>query len=156
MLPNAAVWRSAIEDLSPHASPCRYLTPARWVPLREAAIDFCERLGAEAHAFGWTAAELFAVHPEHGTRRVEFCGVLIVSGSKRTWRWSRPGSCLIGARATGPNRVGSGAFRYGSLPRTVWAGERSSLRPDRQYGSLLAFTLIVTILAACGITGVVP
>jgi len=38
----------------------------------------------------------------------------------------------------------------------VWAGERASLRPDRQYGSLLAFTLIVTILAACGITGVVP
>jgi len=65
LLPNAAaVWRSAIEDLSPHASPCRYLTPARWVPLREAAINFCERLGAEAHAFGWTAAELFAVHPE--------------------------------------------------------------------------------------------
>ena len=83
MLPNAAaVWRSAIEDLSPHASPCRYLTPARWVPLREAAIDFCDRLGAEAHALGWTAAELFGLHPEHGTLRVEFCGVLIVSGSK--------------------------------------------------------------------------
>ena len=83
MLPNAAaVWRSAIEDLFPHASPCRYLSPSRWVPMREAAIDFCDRLGAEAHSLGWTAAELFALHPEHGTLRVEFCGVLMVSGSK--------------------------------------------------------------------------
>jgi len=83
MLPNAAaVWRSAVEDLSPHASPCRYLSPSRWVPMREAAIDFCDRLGAEAHSPGWTAAELFALHPEHGTLRVEFCGVLMVSGSK--------------------------------------------------------------------------
>lgn len=83
MLPNAAaVWRSAIEDLSPHASPCRYLTPARWVSMREAAIDFCDRLGAEAHALGWTATELFALHPEYGTLRVEVCGVLMVSGSK--------------------------------------------------------------------------
>ena len=82
MLPNAAVWRSAIEDLSPHAPPCRYLTPARWVPMREAAIEFCDRLGAEAHALGWTATELFALHPEHGTLRVDYCGVLMVSDSK--------------------------------------------------------------------------
>jgi hypothetical protein len=83
MLPNAAaVWRSAIEDISPHASPCRYVAPSRWAPLRDAAIDFCDRLGAEAHALGWTAQELFAVHPEYGTLRVEFCGVLMVSCSK--------------------------------------------------------------------------
>jgi hypothetical protein len=85
MLPDAAfVWRSAIEDLSPHASPCRYLAPSRWAPMREAAIDFCDRLGAEAHALGWTAEELFGLHPEHGTLRVDYCGVLMVSGSKAT------------------------------------------------------------------------
>ena len=83
LTPNpVAIWHGAIENISPHASPCRYLTPARWVPLREAAIDFCERLGAEAHALGWTAAELFALHPEHGTLRVDYCGVMMVSGSK--------------------------------------------------------------------------
>jgi hypothetical protein len=107
MLPNAAVWRSAIEDLSPHSSPCRYLTPARWVPMRDAAIDVCDRLGPEAHALGWTAAELFALHPEHGTLRVEFCGVLMVSGSK--------------AVAVGPTRIvfdrGSG---YRTKPGQVW------------------------------------
>ncbi|MCJ2090795.1 hypothetical protein MKK88_33150 [Methylobacterium sp. E-005] len=52
------------------------------MPLRETAIDFCDRLGAEAHALGWTAAELFALHPEHGTLRVDCCGVLRVSSSK--------------------------------------------------------------------------
>jgi hypothetical protein len=79
MLPDAAaVWRSALEDLSEHASPCRYLLPARWVALRTNAIAFCERFGAEAHRHGWTAPELFAVHPEHGTLRVDYCGVLMV------------------------------------------------------------------------------
>lgn len=108
MLPNAAaVWRRAIEDLSPHASPCRYLTPARWVPLREAAIDFCDRLGAEAHALGWTAAELSALHPEHGTLRVEVCGVLMVSGSK--------------AVAVEPTRiVFAGGSGYRTKPGQVW------------------------------------
>lgn len=48
----AALWRSAIEDLFPHAPPCRYLTPARCALMREAAIDFCDLLGAEAHALG--------------------------------------------------------------------------------------------------------
>ena len=82
-LPDAvAGWRSALENMSPHASPCRYLSPARWVPLREAAIDFCDRLGAEAHRLGWTAEELFAVHPDHGTLRVDYCGAMMVSGSK--------------------------------------------------------------------------
>ncbi|MCJ2085793.1 hypothetical protein MKK88_07265 [Methylobacterium sp. E-005] len=45
-------------------------------------MNFCARLGAEAHWMGWTAAELFAVHPDHGTLRGEVCGVLMVSGSK--------------------------------------------------------------------------
>ena len=45
-------------------------------------MAFCDRLGAEAHGLGWTAAELFALHPEHGKLRVDYCGVLMVSGSK--------------------------------------------------------------------------
>ena len=77
------------------------------MPMREAAIDFCDRLGAEAHALGWTAQELFAVHPEHGTLQVEFCGALMISGSK--------------AVAVEPTRV---VFDWGSGYRTkqgqVW------------------------------------
>ena len=79
MLPDAAaLWRSAIEDLSPHASPCRYLLPARWTALRANGSAFCEQFGAEAHRLGWRAPELFAVHPEHGTLCVDYCGVLMV------------------------------------------------------------------------------
>ena len=78
-LPDAvAGWRSALEDLSEHASPCRYLLPARWAALRGNAIGFCGQFGSEAHHLGWTAPELFAVHPEHGTLRVDYCGVLMV------------------------------------------------------------------------------
>ncbi len=60
------MWHGAIETVSSHAPPCRYLTPARWAPTRKAAIDFCDRLGTEAHALGWTERALFAVHPEQG------------------------------------------------------------------------------------------
>ena len=76
------MWHGAIENLSPHASPCRYLSPTRWVAIRDAALDFCTRLGADAHALGWTEQQLFAVHPEHGTIRLDYCGVLVVSGSR--------------------------------------------------------------------------
>jgi hypothetical protein len=73
-----AGWRSALEDLSPHASPCRHLAPAKWAAIRESALGFCDQFGAEAHRLGWTAPELFGVHPQHGTIRVDYCGVLMV------------------------------------------------------------------------------
>jgi hypothetical protein len=41
---------------------------------------FCDRFGAEAHRLGWTAPELFAVHPDHGTLRIDYCGVLMLAG----------------------------------------------------------------------------
>ena len=74
-----ARWRDALDNLSPHASPCRYLVPAKWAAIREDAIAFCDRHGAEAHRLGWTAAELFAVHPEHGTLRIDYCGALMMT-----------------------------------------------------------------------------
>ena len=77
--PVVAGWRGEIENLSPHASPCRYLPPAKWAAIRESALAFCDQFGEEAQRLGWTAAELFAVHPEHGTVRIEACGVLMIS-----------------------------------------------------------------------------
>jgi len=71
-------WRGALENMSPHASPCRYLPPAKWAAIRESGIEFCDRLGAEAYQLGWTATELFAVHPEHGTLRIDYCGALML------------------------------------------------------------------------------
>ena len=83
LIPNpVAMWHGAIENISERASPCRYLTPAQWATMREPALDFCTRFGAEAHSLGWTASQLFGVHPEHGTLRVEYCGVLMIAGEK--------------------------------------------------------------------------
>ena len=85
LLPNpVAMWHGAIENISERASPCRYLTPAQWAVMRESALDFCTRFGAEAHSLGWTAPQLFGVHPEHGTLRVEYCGALMVAGKQAT------------------------------------------------------------------------
>ena len=69
-LPSAvAAWRSALDAIPTDKPPCRYLMPAKWVALREATLDFCDRYGAEAHGLGWTASDLFGVHPQHGTLR---------------------------------------------------------------------------------------
>ena len=83
LIPNpVAIWHGAIENISERASPCRYLTPAQWATMRESALDFCTRFGVEAHGLGWTASQLFGVHPEHGTLRVEYCGALMIAGKK--------------------------------------------------------------------------
>ena len=76
-----AGWRSAIENLSEHASPCRYLAPSKWAVMRANALAFIDQHGAEAHRLGWTAPQLFGVHPEHGFLRVEYAGALMVSGT---------------------------------------------------------------------------
>jgi hypothetical protein len=78
--PVVAGWRSEVENLSPHASPCRNLPPAKWATVRESALAFCDQFGNEAHWLSWTATELFAVHPEHGTTRLDACGVLMIGG----------------------------------------------------------------------------
>lgn len=78
-LPSAvACWRDQIERLSKHASPCRYLAPTKWAAIRANALAFLDQHGAEALWLGWTAPELFSVHPTSGTRRVDSCGVLML------------------------------------------------------------------------------
>jgi hypothetical protein len=76
--PAVASWRDQIERLSEHASPCRYLAPTRWAAMRENALALLDRFGAEAYRLGWTAPQLFGVHPQHGTIRVDYCGALMI------------------------------------------------------------------------------
>ena len=78
--PIVAGWRGEIENLSPMTSPCRNLPPTKWATIRESALTFCDQFGNEAHRLGWTAPELFAVHPQHGTTRLDLCGVLMLGG----------------------------------------------------------------------------
>ena len=49
---------------------------------REAAIDFLDRFGEDAIALGWTATDLFGVHPAVGVVRVDYCGALMISGER--------------------------------------------------------------------------
>ena len=82
LIPNpVAIWHGAIENISPHASPCRYLAQAKWGMMRSNALAFIDQFGAEAYRLGWTAPELFGVHPQNGTLRVDSCGVLMLSTS---------------------------------------------------------------------------
>jgi hypothetical protein len=125
----ATLWRSAIEDLSPHAPPRRYLTPARCALMREAAIDFCDLLGAEAHALGWTAAELFALHPEYGTVRIEVCWVMISGNRAQAVELSRVGFSVV--RPTAPSRVRSEVSRSGRSLRARAAQPCTRIGPIR-------------------------
>jgi hypothetical protein len=59
--------------------------------MRESCLDFVDRFGEQAHELGWTAPQLFGVHPQHGTLRVDYCGALITG--------------LGGARGVETNRV---------------------------------------------------
>ncbi|MGH1571295.1 hypothetical protein ACRAWG_12130 [Methylobacterium sp. P31] len=76
--PAIASWRDQIEHLSPHASPCRFLAPTKWASTRENALAFIDRFGAESYRLGWTAPQLFGVHPQNGTLRIDSCGALMV------------------------------------------------------------------------------
>lgn len=79
-LPSAvASWRDQIERLPEHASPCRYLLPAKWAAMRGNCLAFVDQFGAEAYRLGWSAPQLFGLHPENGTLRVDYCGVLMVN-----------------------------------------------------------------------------
>lgn len=79
-----AAWREAIRHLSRDVPPCRHLNAQRWGEMRDAAMEFIDRFGPEAHRYGWSAVELFGVHPEHGTLRVDWCGALMICGRKAT------------------------------------------------------------------------
>lgn len=50
--PAVASWRNQIKRLSEHASPCRYLTPARWAAMRANALAFIDQHGVEADRLG--------------------------------------------------------------------------------------------------------
>jgi hypothetical protein len=78
-LPSAfSVWSGQIERLPEHASPCRNLPDAKWAAMRANVLAFIDQFGAEAHRLGWTAEQLFGVHPELGTLLVEHAGALMI------------------------------------------------------------------------------
>ncbi|MGU3469177.1 hypothetical protein ACLBXO_30495 [Methylobacterium sp. C33D] len=105
--PTVASWRDQIERVSEHASPCRYLTPTRWAAMRANALAFIDQHGAEAHRLGWTAPQLFGVHPEHGFLRVEYAGALMVNDTQQDLTCTQPAQ-HVGRRTPVMGRVPGG------------------------------------------------
>lgn len=87
-------WREALTAMRPTGEPCPGISPDKWPAIREQALDFLEQHGARAAEIGWTVEDLFGVHPELGTRRVDHAGALVVGEGRpvdgfdadRMWR----------------------------------------------------------------------
>ncbi|KAB1075457.1 hypothetical protein F6X53_25175 [Methylobacterium soli] len=75
-------WRDAFSRLKPSVPPCPGISASAWPPMHEAALDALDRHGAALVEHGWTAPELFGVHPTIGTVRVDFCGAFVLGGRK--------------------------------------------------------------------------
>ncbi|WP_232632062.1 hypothetical protein, partial [Methylobacterium sp. Leaf118] len=80
--PEAAAWKRGLLTMRADRSPCPRLGATAWGTMLESALDFVDRFGAEAAFLAWTAPQLFGVHPQHGTMRTDWCGALMLSGSK--------------------------------------------------------------------------
>lgn len=82
--PEAAEWKRKLLTLRADRSPCPRLGATAWATMLASALDFVDRFGGAAAALGWTAPQLFGVHPQHGTVRTDWCGALMLSGNKAT------------------------------------------------------------------------
>jgi len=50
--------------------------------MHKAGLDAPDRHGADLIEHGWTTPELFGVHPQLGTVRLDFCGAFVLGGRK--------------------------------------------------------------------------
>ena len=76
-------WRDALLALTPDRDPCPGFWSNAWARVQANALAFIEQHGAAAHGLGWTAQELFGVHPTLGVIRVDHGGALMLSAAGR-------------------------------------------------------------------------
>ena len=75
-------WVQGVADLL--VLPCPASCPAeRWETLREDAYHFLRDWAAQAHELGWTALDLFGVHPEKPWVRFDCMGLLLILNGGR-------------------------------------------------------------------------
>ncbi|MGY2049212.1 hypothetical protein [Methylobacterium sp. JK268] len=70
-------WLEGLASLSPHRLPCPGFRDEEWATTLAHARRFVDEFGAEADRLGWDTLTLFGVHPEAGTIRGDWCGVLM-------------------------------------------------------------------------------
>lgn len=78
-------WRDGVESLNPTKSPCPGLYAEGWQKTHAAMLFFLNRFGEQAQDLGWTDIELFGVHPQMGTIRVDHCGAISLAGKETQW-----------------------------------------------------------------------
>ncbi|SEP39605.1 hypothetical protein SAMN04487843_11529 [Methylobacterium sp. ap11] len=57
--------------------PCRGLRPDEWRETHGRLCAFIDQWGVQAHEAGWDTLRLIGIHPELGTIRCDFCGILV-------------------------------------------------------------------------------
>jgi hypothetical protein len=72
-----ASWHTILAELEGMGCPDR-LAPGRWDELLSDAEIFLSRWGSPAHALGWTALDLFGVHPIAPAARFDVMGLLLL------------------------------------------------------------------------------
>ncbi len=75
--PTVLEWSRGLASLSPGVVPCRGLRPDEWRETHRRCQEFVERWGMQAHEAGWDTLRLFGVHPELGTIRGDYSGILV-------------------------------------------------------------------------------
>jgi hypothetical protein len=73
----ASEWHAILAGLKERASP-DWITPDRWEVLLHDAQRFLDRWSSTAHAMGWTALDLFGVHPTRPAVRFDVMGLLLL------------------------------------------------------------------------------
>ncbi len=77
-------WTQGVADLLAVARPAS-CSAARWNILREDAYALLRDHAARAHQFGWTALDLFGVHPETPWVRFDYMGLVpLLNGGRVT------------------------------------------------------------------------
>ncbi len=71
----ASEWHAILAGLKERASP-DWMMPDRWEVLLHDAERFLDRWSSTAQAMGWTALDLFGVHPNRPAARFDVMGVL--------------------------------------------------------------------------------
>jgi len=70
-----AEWHAILAELEQRSCP-DWLAPDRWEAVLSDAENFLSRWGAAAHALGWTALDLFGVHPTVPAARFDVMGLI--------------------------------------------------------------------------------
>lgn len=71
-------WHAGLASLSPSQAPCRDYRGDDWSRVYNDALAFLDTFGSQAEALGWQTSELWGVHPDLGTIRVDHCGALVL------------------------------------------------------------------------------